>query len=66
MKAQARTATRELSTSTEQYLCPDCSGVMTEVDRINEKGFSFIWYECKRSGCDGQWLEKSRLNEGNL
>jgi hypothetical protein len=39
-------------------LCPDCRAVMSEADRVTEHGLVFVWYECTRSGCDGQWLEK--------
>lgn len=40
-------------------MCPDCKGTMTEVDRVVENGFLFVWYECTKDGCDGQWLEKT-------
>lgn len=39
--------------------CPDCGDRMTEVDRCNENGVLFVWYECGRNDCDGQWLEKT-------
>ena len=42
----------------KRHLCPQCRGEMAEVDRVNENGFSFVWYECTRPDCDGQWLEK--------
>ena len=38
--------------------CPECGAQMTEVDRHNEKQAFFVWYECSRDGCDGQWLQK--------
>ncbi|MBN2018861.1 MAG: hypothetical protein JW749_01405 [Sedimentisphaerales bacterium] len=38
--------------------CPECGDRMVEVERINENGFLFVWYECARAGCSGQWLEK--------
>lgn len=43
----------------KKHLCPECRSKMTEVDRITEHGVSFIWYECTRDGCNGQWLEKT-------
>lgn len=43
---------------TDKHMCPDCRGAMAEVDRVNENGFSFIWYECMQANCNGQWLEK--------
>ena len=42
----------------KKHLCPECGGVMSEVARVNENGFAFIWYECVQDSCDGQWLEK--------
>jgi hypothetical protein len=42
----------------KRHLCPECGGVMSEVARVNENGFAFIWYECVQQNCDGQWLEK--------
>jgi hypothetical protein len=41
----------------KQY-CHECGTQMTEVDRHNEKQALFVWYECSRNGCDGQWLQK--------
>ncbi len=38
--------------------CTECGAQMTEVDRHNEKQAFFVWYECSRDGCDGQWLQK--------
>lgn len=46
----------------EKHLCTECGGRMAEVDRINENGFLYVWHECVRSGCNGQWLEKSKIN----
>jgi hypothetical protein len=41
----------------EQF-CPECSSQMIEVDRCNENQALFVWYECSRKSCDGQWLQK--------
>ena len=38
--------------------CPECGNKMVEAERVNENGFIFVWYECTRAGCSGQWLEK--------
>ena len=38
--------------------CSECGGQMTEVDRHNENQALFVWYECTRNDCDGQWLKK--------
>jgi len=46
--------------SQEQKFCPDCGAQMTEVDRRNEDGALFIWYECSKNNCDRQWLQKIR------
>jgi hypothetical protein len=41
----------------EQY-CPQCGADMKEVDRLNEGGTMFIWYECTEPNCNGSWIEK--------
>jgi predicted RNA-binding Zn-ribbon protein involved in translation (DUF1610 family) len=41
-----------------EKLCPECGGKMRETDRCSESAALFIWYQCNRNGCDGQWLEK--------
>jgi hypothetical protein len=46
------------------HLCPECGTVMSEADRITENGISFIWYECTREDCNGQWLEKEAAAMG--
>jgi hypothetical protein len=50
------------SKMTNERLCPGCGGAMAEVERVNENGFLFIWYECTLADCDGQWLEKKVAN----
>lgn len=42
----------------DQKSCPECGDKMIEVDRCNENGALFIWHECSRNNCDGQWLQK--------
>ena len=44
--------------SRTEHICSECGSAMTEVDRVNENGFTFIWYRCVRIGCKEQWLEK--------
>jgi len=39
--------------------CPECGCVMTEMDRRRENGALFVWYRCSRTGCSGQWLQKT-------
>lgn len=36
--------------------CPQCGGPMREMDRINE-ATTYVWFECGREDCDGQWLQ---------
>ena len=50
------------SEASKKHLCPQCGSSMAEVERINENGFSFVWYECTRTNCNGQWLEKRAIN----
>ncbi len=42
----------------DQKSCPECGDNMIEVDRCNENGVLFVWHECSRNNCDGQWLQK--------
>jgi predicted RNA-binding Zn-ribbon protein involved in translation (DUF1610 family) len=39
--------------------CPECGARMTEADRCRENGVLFVWYDCSRNDCDGQWLQKT-------
>ena len=43
----------------EQHLCPECNEDMIITEQQRENGFLFIWYECAKDGCDGQWLKKN-------
>ncbi len=42
----------------DQKRCPECNEEMKEVERCNESGVLFVWYECGQDNCDGQWLQK--------
>ena len=44
------------------HSCPECGARMEETERASEDGFIFVWYECSRTCCGGQWLEKKMLN----
>ena len=41
-----------------QISCPVCGNMMTKVDERKENGDLFVWYECSRNDCDGQWLQR--------
>ena len=43
-------------------LCPECGAEMKEIDRLIEGKRTYIWFECSRSDCDGQWLQKKYNN----
>lgn len=45
-----------------KHICPECGGPMSEVERVNEDGFTFIWYKCVRVNCAEQWLEKRAVS----
>lgn len=38
--------------------CPECKGEMNEVHRAEENGILYIWLECTKDGCCGQWLQR--------
>ncbi|MDD5457908.1 MAG: hypothetical protein PHF37_00725 [Phycisphaerae bacterium] len=42
----------------DNHLCPECGMIMQEAQRSDESGFVFVWWECPRDNCWGQWLEK--------
>ncbi len=46
----------------ELGLCPMCGAVMNEMDRLQEGLYTFIWLECSKSDCDGQWLQRKSNN----
>ena len=50
---------RRFKRTANRRFCPECSSLMTLVDWRKENGILFAWYGCSRSGCDGQWLEKT-------
>ena len=47
------------SQSQKQVFCTVCGAHMVEVDRRSEDGVLFVWYECSKNNCDGQWLQKT-------
>lgn len=47
-----------LHRAASEQLCPECSSPMIEVDRLNESEGMFIWYQCSKDNCNGQWLQK--------
>ena len=50
------------SKAAKKHQCPQCGSTMAEAERINENGFSFVWYECTKADCEGQWLEKRAIS----
>jgi len=44
----------------ERHLCPQCNADMIAAEQCRENGYLFVWYECTRDSCDGQWLKKER------
>jgi hypothetical protein len=52
--------------SAGEGFCPECGAIMHETARTCENGSLYIWYECKRSNCDGQWLHKSSATLKNI
>jgi hypothetical protein len=43
---------------TNALCCPECESQMKEAERREERGHVFIWFECSRPECKGQWLKK--------
>ena len=62
MEALITTEKKELFEVLNNHLCPTCKKeVMVPVDRVQENGVLFVWYECKDNTCGGQWLDKKPL-----
>ena len=38
--------------------CPECKAIMREVHRCRESDGVFVWFECAKKNCSGQWLER--------
>ncbi len=38
-------------------LCPQCGGRMRELERLKEGTITYVWFECVRAECDGQWMQ---------
>jgi hypothetical protein len=55
---EADTIHSKFDQADELGLCPKCGAVMNELDRLQEGLYAFIWLECSKSGCDGQWLQR--------
>lgn len=37
--------------------CPQCGGLMEEVDRRKEGPTTYVRFECVKIDCDGRWLQ---------
>jgi ribosomal protein L37AE/L43A len=59
-----RSTRKDVFNQPSKHRCPECQAFMTEVQRVAENGLLFIWYECSRDACDGQWLESKKIRMG--
>mgnify|MGYP001066753052 CR=1 FL=1 len=55
---QINRAGNKLRRTEDVCLCMDCGAAMNEVERLDEGEYTYTWFECSKSGCDGQWLQK--------
>ncbi len=53
-----RPAIKRFHQTSDRKCCPECGDSMIEVDRSNENGALFVWHECSKNDCNGQWLQK--------
>lgn len=37
--------------------CPQCGGLMKEAERCKEGSIVYVWFECVKTECDGQWFQ---------
>ncbi len=63
LTVNSRTVIPQRMPMVETYRCPDCGTMMSEVERVIENNIVYVWYECTRTDCDGQWLQRNRLVE---
>jgi hypothetical protein len=35
---------------------------MDETSRLNEGDSAYVWLQCAKDGCGGQWLQKKRCS----
>jgi len=45
-------------TTEESVSCPVCGAAMMQADKLEESNHIFVWLECSKRDCDGQWLQK--------
>ena len=57
--ANVNALSTRLRLAANRQLCPECGKQMTEVDRLSDNRAVFIWYECAKNNCSGQWLQKT-------
>lgn len=59
---EKNTADNKFHKADDLGLCPECGTAMNEIDRLIEGQCIYIWLECSKSTCDGQWLQKKSNN----
>jgi hypothetical protein len=47
---------------TNDRRCPQCGNPMKEAERCNEGSITYVWFECAKADCDGQWWQ-SYINQ---
>ena len=46
--------------------CPQCSSQMKEADRRKEESVTYVWFECVKADCDGQWMQSYSSLQADL
>jgi len=47
--------------------CPQCGSMMKEAKRRKGGSVTFLWFECIKANCEGQWLHSyANLPPGRL
>lgn len=59
---EADTINSKFYQADELGLCPKCGAIMNEADRLSEGECIYIWLECSKNACDGQWLQRKSNN----
>jgi hypothetical protein len=53
--SRLETAGTKYKRTEESEVCPVCGAAMMQTDKLEVGEYIFVWFECSREDCDGQW-----------
>ena len=63
MNMEKKLLSKRFQLADEKGLCPECGVQMDEISRLNEGDIAYVWLQCGKDGCGGQWLQKKQCSE---